>query len=66
MVRSGFDKLFWGFLFVMIDFRIQGFDIIPDVIGYILFAVGFHMLAVNSTFFKKAENFNYIMVIVSM
>ena len=28
--------------------------------GYIFFAVGFSILATNSTFFLKARNFNYV------
>jgi len=66
MNKSGFDKLYWGFLFIMIDFRIQGFDILPDIIGYILFAVGFNRLSESSSYFKKAASFNIIMIIVSV
>ena len=53
-------------MFIMIDFRLQGIDILPDVIGYILFAVGFSTLAINSSHFKKAGNFNILMIIVSI
>lgn len=66
MNENGFGKLYWGFLFIMIDFRIQGFDILPDIIGYILFAIGFSVLAVNSEYFKKAANFNIPMIILSV
>jgi hypothetical protein len=50
----------------MIDFKIQGVDILPDVIGYIFFAVGFSILAANSTYFIKARNFNIPMIILSL
>lgn len=66
MVKAGFDKLFWGFLFIMIDFRVQGFDILPDIIGYILFAVGFSTLAGHSPYFKKAGTLNLVMIVVSI
>ena len=66
MSENGFNKLYWGFLFVMIDFKINGFDILPDIIGYIFFAVGFSMLAVNSIYFVKARNFNIPMIILSV
>jgi hypothetical protein len=65
-IKSGFDKLFWGFLFVMVDFRLQGIDILPDVIGYIPFAVGFNLLGEYSIHFKKAGTYNMIMIIVSI
>lgn len=66
MNRSGFDKLYWGFLFVMIDFKIQGFDILPDIVGYILFAIGFSILAERSTYFKKSSKYNVPMIILSI
>ncbi|HEY5586250.1 MAG TPA: hypothetical protein VIK78_17375 [Ruminiclostridium sp.] len=66
MNERGFSKLYWGFLFIMLDFKIQGVDILPDIIGYILFAVGLSMLAGNSMNFKKAGNFNIPMIIISI
>lgn len=66
MNEDGFRKLYWGFLFIMIDFRIQGVDILPDIIGYILFAVGFGILALHSIHFSKARNLNIPMIILSI
>lgn len=66
MNENGFGKLYWGFLFIMIDFRILGFDILPDIIGYILFALGFSILASNSIYFDKARNFNIVMIVISL
>lgn len=66
MVKAGFDKFYWGFLFIMFDFRIQGIDILPDVIGFILFAVGFQTLLEHSSFFAKGKTYNLIMLIISI
>lgn len=66
MVSNGFSKLYWGFLFVMLDFRIQGFDILPDLIGYLFFMAGFSVLAAHSGYFKKAGNFNILMIVLSL
>jgi hypothetical protein len=66
VIKSGYNKFFLGFLFIMIDFRLQGVDVLPDIIGFILFAVGFNMLAAYSKFFKKAGSFNIIMIIISI
>lgn len=66
MPKEGFHKFFWGFLFIMIDFRLQGFDILPDVIGFILFAIGFQTLAEHSDYFVKGKTFNLIMLVVSV
>lgn len=66
MYQDGFGKLFWGFLFIMINFRIQGVDILPDIIGYVLFSISFSILAPQSIHFKKAMNFNIAMIILSI
>lgn len=66
MIESGLNKFYWGFLFIMLDFKISGFDILPDIIGYILFAVGFSILASKSDYFIKAENVNIVMIILSI
>lgn len=66
MNQDGFNKLYWGFLFVMVDFRIQGFDILPDIVGYILFAIGFSILTASSIHFKTASSFNIPMIILSL
>lgn len=66
MYQGGFNKFYWGFLFVMLDFRLNGFDILPDIIGYALFAAGFGMLAEESGFFVKARNYNVPMIILSL
>ncbi len=49
----------------MVDFRIQGFDILPDIIGYILFAIGLGMLLPNSDYFSKARTLTFPMIILS-
>lgn len=66
MVREGFNKFFWGFLFMMFDFRIQGIDILPDVVGFILFAMGFQALAEHSGYFVKAKTINLVMIVLSV
>ncbi len=66
MIDGGLNKLSWGFLFIMLSFRIQGFDIFPDVIGFILFAIAFNELKEKSEFFTKASRFNFFMIILSI
>ena len=38
MEADAFRLLGLGFLFEMIDFRIAGFDVLPDIFGFILLA----------------------------
>jgi len=66
MIERGFDKLYYGFIFIMLSFRIQGIDILPDVIGYILFAYGFSFLSINNYYFEKASKYNVPMIILSI
>ena len=30
---GAFRNFYWGFLLTMLDFRINGFDILPDILG---------------------------------
>ncbi len=66
MIQTGLEKLCWGFLFIMVSIRIQGFDILPDIVGYLLFASGFRHLSPHSGYFKKASIFNIIMIFLSL
>lgn len=66
MKESGINKLYWGFIFIMLSFRIQGFDILPDIIGYLFFASGFIELTSSSTYFSIAAKYNIPMIILSI
>ncbi|MCR3923311.1 MAG: hypothetical protein NUK65_12485 [Firmicutes bacterium] len=50
----------------MLDFRVQGFDILPDILGFILFAVGINALLAYSEHFKQARSLNYAMIFISI
>lgn len=66
MNNGGFKKLFWGVFFIMLSFRIQGFDILPDVLGYIFLASGFSALSSSSDYFRSAAKFNIPMIFLSL
>lgn len=66
MNESGFNKLYWGFLFIMLSFRIQGFDILPNIVGYLFFAAGFSSLVSSSNYFSIAAKYNIPMIILSV
>lgn len=66
MNEGGLGKLYWGFLFILLSFRIMGFDILPDVVGHILFAIGLSKLTKHSHYFIKAVKYNYPMIILSL
>lgn len=66
MNEIGLNKLYWGFIFIMLSFRIQGFDILPDVVGYLFFASGFSNIVSSSTYFSIAAKYNIPMIILSI
>lgn len=66
MFEREINKLYWGFIFIMLGFRIQGFDILPDTVGYLFFASGFAGLASSSSYFSTAAKFNIPMIFFSL
>jgi hypothetical protein len=60
-----FIKLFWGLLF-MFDFRLQGFDILPDIIGYILIFSALGNLIQRNDNFKKAREMSIPLIFLSI
>jgi len=63
---SRFGLIFWGLLLVLLDFNINGFDILPDVIGYILVAIGCAGLSNVSPRFSTAGALSWIMLAVTL
>ena len=66
MPAAALSKFYWGFLFIMVDFRLNGIDLLPDIVGFILFAVGFGLLAAESDYFNQARKLNMVMIILSI
>ncbi len=64
--EGAFKKLFWGFLFILINFRIMGVDILPDFIGYSLFFMALGELEENNYRFSTAKNLSILMIITSL
>lgn len=63
---SGFAKVFWGLLLVFLDFRINGFDIIPDLIGFILVYTGLAGLAEVQPRFGQAKKVAVPLLVLSV
>lgn len=61
----GYSKLFWGFIFLF-DFRLNGFDILPDIIGYIFFYQGLSLLQDKNDYFSKGKGFALPMIFISI
>lgn len=63
---NAFNKFYWSFFFIMLDFRLQGVDIIPDIIGYLLFAAGLSLISNENSWFEKARKLNIFMIFLSI
>lgn len=61
----GFNKMYWGFLFFF-DFRIQGVDILPDVIGYWLIYLGLKEIVSVNSHFIEARKYTVVLAILSI
>ena len=57
--------IFFGWLLVFLHLKINGFDILPDFIGYALIFAGANKLSVKSPYFSETRIFAVIMCIVS-
>jgi succinate dehydrogenase/fumarate reductase cytochrome b subunit len=65
MKKNGFNIIFYGMLFVLINIPINGVDILPDFIGYILFAAGYEKLKNKSVYFDRVRKFIWLLIIIS-
>lgn len=67
MRREGFNGIFWGLLFIVLDIRIDAFDfILPDFIGYLLIFNGLRPLAAEHRGFRRAGVLAAVMVFISL
>ncbi|WBW95606.1 hypothetical protein [Oceanirhabdus sp. W0125-5] len=61
----GYKNFFWAFIFLF-DFRIGGFDILPDIIAYILFYSGLNKLSDRNENFAKGKVFAIPLIFLSI
>lgn len=65
-MMTGFAKVFWGLMLVFLDIRMNQFDILPDLLGYILVYAGLSGLSGLHEHFRKAKAFCIPLLIVSI
>ncbi|MGZ9584524.1 hypothetical protein [Paenibacillus marinisediminis] len=61
-----FMIVFWGLLFVLLDFKVQGFDILPDIIGLILLIIGYTQLSSENEHFKRARTISIVYAVITI
>lgn len=63
---DGLGKVFWGYFLILLDFRVNGLDILPDFVGYFLIIAGLAGLSAESVWFGKAKPFAWISLLLSL
>ncbi|MBY0121845.1 hypothetical protein [Bacillus sp. S/N-304-OC-R1] len=60
------NKIFWGLIFVLVDLNIVYFDLLPDIIGYLIVVSGLSQLQPHSSYFSKAKVFGILLALSSL
>lgn len=58
-----FGQIYWGLVLALFDFQINGFDLLPDWLGYILVALGCRGLVGLSSRFQLAGVFAWMLAV---
>ena len=57
----GLGKIFWGLVLWFFDFRLNGFDLLPDAVGLLLVASGSLGLRAGSRRFSSASTLCFVL-----
>ena len=63
-MRTSFGCIFWGLIFNLINISINGFDLLPNGIGYLLIAWGASQLVAQSAKFATASALSTVLILV--
>lgn len=66
MYRDKYNKLYWGLIIILLDIRIMGFDVLPDLWGYIMILSALSSLESSHKGFGKAKPFAIVLLILSI
>lgn len=62
----GFTFIAWGLVFVLLSFKIQEVDILPDIVGYILIFIGLSKIEHYHSNFRKAKMLSVVFIVLSL
>lgn len=66
MYESGYNKLFWGMIFVIFNINSGAINYLPNFIGYILIISGLNILLNQHDIYKKAIIPTAILIILTL
>jgi len=64
-MSSAFQLIWFGYVFLF-DFRVGGFDVLPDAVGYLLIAIGLHRLSRVNQHFAAAARLAPVAMVLSL
>jgi hypothetical protein len=65
MYESGYNKLFWGMIFVIFNINIGIINLLPNFIGYILIFSGLSILSAQHSIYEKGKTPAVILTIIT-
>ena len=63
-MSTHFSHIFWGLLLVILDFSINGFDLLADGVGYLIVAAGCGGLLTLSSKFSAARGLSFALALL--
>ena len=63
-MQSHLSMLFWGLILVVLDFQVNGLDLLVDGLGYLIIAVGCGGLSPLSDRFSLARTLSFVLTIL--
>ncbi len=64
--HGAFNLILWGFVFTILDIRLDWLDLLPDPLGYAGLAIGSGALSGAARQFKTAQALSGLLVLVSL
>ncbi len=63
---QAYNWISWGFVFLLLNFYLQGINVFADVVGYVLIAVAVSHLKDENRWFQKAYSLCFPLIILSL
>ncbi|MDQ8738830.1 hypothetical protein [Paenibacillus sp. LHD-38] len=65
-MRSALRRLGWGLVFPLVDLHLGSFDVLPDIIGYIMILIALGQLGAGDGGFKQARWLAAVLIFLSL
>lgn len=66
MYESGYNKLFWGMIFIIFNINIGPINLLPNFIGYVLIFSGLGILVNQNKYFAKGRMPAAILIVLTI